>query len=282
MSSLGPLVKAVSRERYIATLFAPESKREALFALYAFDAETDRIRDLAHDPLPGEIRLQWWRDVANSERDGEAKGHPVALALLKTIAAHELPRSAFDAYCEARIFDFYHDVMPDQTALEAYLGATQSAIIQLAAIILDKAAARHVSDAAGHAGVATGLVKMLRQLPLIRRRGQGFVPHTILAAAGLSHEMFLSGGDTAAGKRLGGALAALAQSHLTKFHALEPSLPKPLRPAFLPAACAARRIRALEIQDDPMNLPGEVSALAVTWDVAVAAFKGRPQRVSRI
>ncbi len=272
MSAAGDIVRAASRERYIATLFAPEAKREALFALYAFDAEVDRIRDLVHDPLPGEIRLQWWRDVANGERDGEAGGHPVASALLQAISAHDLPRAAFDAYCEARIFDFYHDVMPDQTALEAYLGATQSAIIQLAAMVLDNDAARQVSEPAGHAGVALGLVKILRQLPLIRRRGQGFVPQTIFAAAGMTSEEFLSGGDKAAGKRLCGALAALAQSHLAKFRTLEPSLPKPLRLAFLPAAPLARRLRALEKQVDPLNRPSEVSALALTWDVSALAL----------
>jgi 15-cis-phytoene synthase len=274
MTSLGPIVRAASRERYIATLFAPESKREALFALYAFDAEVDRIRDLVHDPLPGEIRLQWWRDVANGGRDGEARGHPVASALLETIAAHDLPRAAFDAYCEARIFDFYHDVMPDQTALEAYLGATQSAIIQLAAMILDKDAAKQANDAAGHAGVALGLVKILRQLPLIRRRGQGFVPQTILAAAGMSNEAFLSGGNVSAGKRLAAALSALAQSHLAKFHSQKPSLPKTLRPAFLPLASAARQLRVMEKQNDPLNHPINVSPLAVTWDVAMAALRG--------
>ena len=275
MTGLGALVRAASRERYIATLFAPEGKRAALFALYAFDAEIDRIRDLAPDPLPGEIRLQWWRDVANGERGGEARGHPVASALLETIAAHDLPRAAFDAYCEARIFDFYHDVMPDQTALEAYLGATQSAVIQLAAMVLDRDAARQASEAAGHAGVALGLVKILSQLPLIRRRGQGFVPQTILAAAGMTNEEFLRGGDVAAGKRLSSALAALAQSHLTKFQALKPSVPKPLSPAFLPAAILARRLKALEKQDDPLNNATESSPLAVTWDTVRAALRGQ-------
>jgi 15-cis-phytoene synthase len=275
MSAAGEIVRAASRERYLATLFAPEAKREALFALYAFDAEIDRIRELAHDPLPGEIRLQWWRDAANGERDGEARGHPVASALLKAIAACDLPRSAFDAYCEARTFDFYHDVMPDQTALEAYLGATQSAVIQLAAMVLDSDLAKEASDAAGHAGVAVGLVKILRQLPLIRRRGQGFVPQTILAAAGTSNDAFLSGGDATAGKRIVEALAALAHSHLAKFRALEPFVPKPLRAAFLPLASAARRLRALERNDDPHDHSVDVSPLAVTWDVAMAAMRGR-------
>ena len=41
-----------------------------------------RVREAAREPLPGEIRLQWWRDVLGGERTGEAGANPVAAALL--------------------------------------------------------------------------------------------------------------------------------------------------------------------------------------------------------
>ena len=47
--------------------------------------EIARVRDLAREPMPGEIRLQWWREVLAGERDGEAAAHPVAAALRKTL-----------------------------------------------------------------------------------------------------------------------------------------------------------------------------------------------------
>ena len=53
------LVREHDRDRYFATLFAPESARADLFALYAFNLELARVRDLVSDPLPGEVRLQW-------------------------------------------------------------------------------------------------------------------------------------------------------------------------------------------------------------------------------
>ncbi len=64
------LVREADRDRYLATLFAPADRRGALFSLYAFDIEISRIRDVAHEPMPGEIRLQWWREVL----EGEARG----------------------------------------------------------------------------------------------------------------------------------------------------------------------------------------------------------------
>jgi 15-cis-phytoene synthase len=272
MSGLTSLVKAHDYDRYIATLFAPADKREALFSLYAFDAEVSRIADLAHDPMPGEIRLQWWRDVVNGGRDGEAAGHPVASEVTKTIADHSLPREAFDACCEAHIFDFYHDVMPDRIALEAHLGATQSAIIQLAAMILDPDAARGASEAAGHSGVAKGLALILRDLPRIRRRGQGYVPLSILSAAGLSQEAFLGEAPVEAGKRLVQALAALAAEHEQKFRSASVTLPKSIRPAFAPAAEINRRVRTVEKLADPLRNSAQPSQMARLWDVARACF----------
>jgi 15-cis-phytoene synthase len=269
MSELADLVRQVDPDRYIATLFAPAVKRDALFALYAFDAEISRVVDLARDPLPGEIRLQWWRDVANGERDGEAAGHPVASALLEIIAAHDLPRSAFDAYCEARIFDFYHDVMPDRTALEAYLGATHSAIIQLAAIILDRHAATTASDAAGHAGVAQGIARILCRLPVIHAREQGYAPQDILDAAGISHANWLAGGDAPGSKRVIAAMSALSTGHFAKFQLAKRSLPKQLLPAFLPIATVPRLLRAAGHPKGPVTI--SVSHLRRLWDILTSA-----------
>jgi 15-cis-phytoene synthase len=42
------LVRTAARDRFIATLFAPAEQRGALHALYAFDAELARVRDVAH------------------------------------------------------------------------------------------------------------------------------------------------------------------------------------------------------------------------------------------
>jgi 15-cis-phytoene synthase len=272
MSALAELIKAHDYDRYIATLFAPAAKREALYSLYAFDVEVSRIADLVHDPMPGEIRLQWWRDVVNGERDGEAAGHPVASALLKTMREHQLPANALDAYCEARVFDFYNDVMPDVAALEAYLGATQSAVIQLAAMILDPEAAREASEAAGHAGVARGISRILRDLPRIRRKGQGFFPLVILNAAGLSQEEFAGEATEDAGKRLVGAMAALGDEHLRKFRTAAKGLAASLRPAFSTVANVERQMGMVTKLRNPLRSSQEMSRLMRMWSIACFSF----------
>ena len=70
------LVREADRDRYLAALFAPADRRSALYSLYAFDLEISRIRNLAHQPMPGEIRLQWWSEVLEGKRADEATHFP--------------------------------------------------------------------------------------------------------------------------------------------------------------------------------------------------------------
>lgn len=219
-------------DRYLAVLYAPEDKRSALAGLYAFNAEIARIRDVVHDALPGEVRLQWWRDLINGTQHGAVTGNPVAALLLKAIADHNLPRAVFDAYCEARIFDLYNDAMPSRNDLEGYCGETACTILQMAAMILDAEAAKTSAELSGHAGVAQAVTGLLRLMPLHRKRGQIYVPAELLQAVGVSPEVFIKGDDKAAMQRVVSVLSALAREHYVAFE--KQPMPVSLKSAFLP------------------------------------------------
>jgi phytoene synthase len=233
------LLRKGDRERYLTVLFAPEEKRPALAALYAFNLETARMRDLVSEPMPGEIRLQWWRDVVSGEREGEGRQNPVGAALLTRRSKHMDCRGRRSTnLTEARIFDLYDDPMPDRATLEGYLGETASIMFQLAAQILDPAAAELSADASGHAGVAYGISGLMRLVPLHRARGQVYVPGDILAAAGTDAASWLAGEDREAMTQATEIFAALARDHLAKAEMAAGNLPKSLRPPFLPLAVA--------------------------------------------
>lgn len=57
-------------DRYLASLLSPPEKRRALVALYAYHAELARVRDSVREPLPGEMRLQYWRDLLVGSEHG--------------------------------------------------------------------------------------------------------------------------------------------------------------------------------------------------------------------
>ncbi|HTV90379.1 MAG TPA: squalene/phytoene synthase family protein, partial [Stellaceae bacterium] len=63
LSTVAALVRRHDRDRYQTALLAPAEKREALFALYAFNYEIARVRETVREPMLGQIRLQWWREA---------------------------------------------------------------------------------------------------------------------------------------------------------------------------------------------------------------------------
>src|ERR1700693_58313 len=130
------LVRDADRDRYLATLFAPAEHRDALFALYAFNIEIAKVRDVAREPMPGEIRLQWWREALSGERAGEAAAHPVASALMATLSRYRFVAAPLLELIDERIFDLYDEPMATVGALELYAVRTQSPIFAMAAGIL--------------------------------------------------------------------------------------------------------------------------------------------------
>lgn len=272
------LVRKADPDRYLSVLYAPEEKRPALYALYAFNAEIASVRERIHDPLPGEIRLQWWRDVLSDAGGdaGAAQGNPVAQALLAAIGAHHLPVKALLDYLDARLFDLYDDPMPARTDLEGYCGETASAIIQLACLVLDAGAAARTATLAGHAGCAQAITGLLRLLPVHRRRGQCYVPGEILAAAGTSRDEFVSSDmDDRAGRAIVGAMTALAREHDAAFLRGAGDLPSALRPAFLAAAIAPAYLDRIERgKVDPLSEVADISALRRHWLMFGGATRG--------
>lgn len=223
-------------DRHLSVLYAPEAVRPALAALYAFNVEIAAVRDRVSQPLPGEIRLQWWRDLIGSGETGEGAASPLSEALLDAISRYRLPRDAFERMLDARIFDLYDDPMPSVSDLEGYAGETASALIQLASLVIAPDKAPAFATAAGHAGCAQAVAGLLRSLPIHMARGQCFVPLDVLAAAGLDRDRFLARQDKAAVARAISAMVALGREHHAAFVAHARRLPSSLRPAYLPLA----------------------------------------------
>jgi phytoene synthase len=223
-------------DRYLACLLVPEDKRGPLAALYAFSAELARIRDLIREPFPGEVRLQYWRDLVEGQPHGDVQANPLAQGILNAIAEHRLPRAALASMTEARIFDLYDDPMPDRATFEGYAGETSSALLQLGTLILDPAKAAAAAEAAGHAGIAQLVAGCLLLMALHRSRHQVFIPGDILAAVGLDAGAFLAGHEK---ERIGAALSAFigyGRDHLRTAREKAAPLSPAARQAFLTVA----------------------------------------------
>ncbi|WCK66482.1 phytoene/squalene synthase family protein [Agrobacterium tumefaciens] len=267
-------LRDTDRDRYLACLLSPADKRAALAALYAFNAEIARIRDSVREALPGEVRMQWWRDLLDGNAHGDSQSHPVAAALSLAIEQHRLPRPVLANMIEARIFDLYDDLFVDRNALEGYAGETASALIQLASLVLSPEDTPASAEAAGHAGVAQAMAGILMLMPLHRRRGQVYIPADMLAAAGLGRETFLEGDDK---QRIGIAIeifATHALDHIEK--ARRAKMSRNVFAAYLPVALSGPVIAAARKAGAGV-FEGEVqlSQLRRQWLLAKASFLKR-------
>src|SRR3981081_1071007 len=101
------LVRTADKDRFLAALFAPAEHRGALYALYAFNIEIARVREIIREPLAGGIRLQWVNDAIRGKAAGDVEANPVAAALLGAVARYGLPRELLNSMIAARRFDLY-------------------------------------------------------------------------------------------------------------------------------------------------------------------------------
>jgi phytoene synthase len=238
------LVRAADKDRFLASLFAPVNRRPALMALYAFNAEVARVRHVIHDPMAGEVRLQWWRDALERPGGGEARANPVASALLDTIVRFRLPIADLIDLIEARSFDLYDDPMPTLAALEAYADKTSSRLIGLAARLLDPSA--DTSPLAQHAGRAYAITGLLRAFPLHAARGQLYVPLELLDRHGARAEDIFGGRATPEIVAALAELRGIARAHHEAYAHAFGALPASLAPAFLPVALVPAYLAKLE------------------------------------
>src|SRR4051812_12905652 len=176
-------VRAHDFGRYVSTLFVGPDTRRALLALYAFNVEISRVREQVSQPLPGEIRLQWWTDMLAGAGHGGVEGNPVAAELLRAIRIHSLPIEPLSRLIDEHQFDLYNDPMPSMAALEGYIDDTSSALYAVGVRVMGQAS-QATDHLARHAGLAQGLVRVVAALPVDAARRQLFVPLQLLESHG--------------------------------------------------------------------------------------------------
>lgn len=233
------------RDRFLATLFAPPERRPALWALLAFNLEIARVREVASQPLIGQIRLAWWREmIAEAFAGGPVRRHEVATPLAEAIRTHRIRRERLDALVDGRERDL--DPAPPQTMAELvlYAEATSSRLVEAE---MDVLGAEHA--AARPAGIAWALVGLLRAVPFHAAGRRSWIP----AETGLGEaERF---GPSPAMARAAKAVAQIAETHLAEARTFRGSLPAAALPAFLTLRVAGRYLRVLKaVGYDPWSV----------------------------
>ncbi|ODA68737.1 All-trans-phytoene synthase [Methyloligella halotolerans] len=256
------VARAQDPDRYLATLFAPAAARDALFALYAFNAELARIADEVSEPTLGEIRLQWWRDAMRVAVSGERTGNPVADALGAALKTHDIPVSRLDPMIHARRFDVLERIMPDSASLFRYLDDTAGQAFLLAAEFMGCDAER-ATPAAMAAGRAYGLTGLMRAVTAHAARNRLYLPVQNLQTS--ATQRLLAGEADPAFLGLMSEMRRQARAEFETAQPLIRSLPREAQAAFKPLALVEPYLDALEAIEDPMVSLADINPLRRLW-----------------
>jgi 15-cis-phytoene synthase len=258
------LVRAHDFTRYASTLFMPAEQRRALLAIYAFNVEISRVREQVSQPLPGEVRLQWWTDMLADAGHGGVEGNPVAAELKLAIRDWRLPVERLSRLIDEHQFDLYNDPMPTMAALEGYVTDTSSALFALSAGIAGPLSGE-IEHLARHAGLAQGIALVLAALPMDASRRQLFVPLQLLQGHGSSMEEVFAGKWTPNLRAALDQLIGEVREHLKTALALLQNAPPEVRPVFLPLALVTRDLERMSRADNDPFLPPVRSRFRTLW-----------------
>jgi phytoene synthase len=257
LSEVGSQARSRDWERFICALFAPAERRQAVFAILAFNAELARTRSVVTEPILGQMRLQWWRDALARVFDDAGKvpvGNPLLAEFAAAIHRHHLPRPVIEAMIDARSADLEDAPHEDLEALLAYAGATSGGVTELTLHALGAYQSTGQGTAETHAtirragaqlGTAWALIGLIRASDALAGEGRTFLPRRQLSQAGLSPESVIAGefSDPLAG--LLQLISGIASQYIMDCRALRGQLPKACAPAFLPAGLAWRYLQRL-------------------------------------
>lgn len=263
-------VRRFDPDRYWATLFAPAEKRPLLFALYAFNHEIARVAESVREPMLGAIRLQWWREAAESAAEGRPRSHDVVRALAEVFGSAGPPLELFNAMIEAREADAASETFANMAALEDYGAATSGNLMRIASFILEEDA----PELAREAGIAYALTGLLRSIPFHASRGKIYLPLDLIVEADLSADEIVAGNGGAALKNVIDKIAMRTRERLEA--ARQISMPKKSLPAVLPAALVPAYLKLMTKSDfDPFRMPAELPLWRRQFALLRASMRGK-------
>lgn len=271
-------VRQHDHDRFLTGLFAPAARREALYALYAFNLEVARTAELVSEPMLGRIRLQWWREAIDEIYAGTPRRHHVVEPLADAVQRHGLSRALFDQLIDGRERDLEDAPPVDLPALEVYAAATSASLVRLAVESLADDPERRdaAAPAAEHVGIAWALTGLIRAVPFHARQKRLYLPVALTAAAGLDVGALFELKTAPALCQVVRWVAERAEEQLGLARAQQSRVGRKLLPALLPAVLARQHLAVLRRAGyDPLKPEVQAQSGMRVWRLAAAALRGR-------
>lgn len=187
LSHVGQYLKTHDSDRFTLCLLAPEDRREALFALFAFNIEVAKTREVVSEPMLGQMRLQWWRDVVETiYAGGEPPRHDIAPALGGAVREYGVARIYLERLIDGRERDLTDDRPGSLAALESYARETAEPLFQAGLDILGISEDDTAREAMNDIATSYAIIGLIRAIPFHARMRALWMPKDLLEDANLS------------------------------------------------------------------------------------------------
>ena len=233
-------------ERAKPALLAPAGPRPILLALVLLNQEWARVPETVSQPMPGLIRLQWWRDGIEAAAAGRVSPpHPLLDALKAPLAAGRLRAQDLHAMIDAREAELEGLAPENLDELAAYVDATAGTLqrtwIDVLAASPGDGPWREAAAAAGRAFGLLGVVRAIGHQAAMRRV---LLPRDLLASAAITPDAIIARQGEERLAKVIGRVVERAEAAIDEVEkAGRP--PAALTPAFLVVGDARRHARAL-------------------------------------
>lgn len=228
MEPYGPLTVDLEKPRkydspsYILQTFIPPSARDAYLAIRAFNVSISTVADNVSNTTVGLMRMQFWREAISQTFKGAPPREPVTILLAQALKDLEgrggkLNKGWLLRLISAREQSLDNPPYPTLSAVESYAESTYSTILYLTLSSLPLYSVT-VDHLASHIGKASGIVALLRGLPLLafpapqnnhtkpgtleritNQQGSISLPLDVMAETGLKEEDVFRQGASAPG-----------------------------------------------------------------------------------
>lgn len=175
LSYTAETVRKHDPDRFLLSLFAPPDKRAALLALYAFNYEIAKTREVVTETQLGLIRLQWWRDaLAGVYAQDKILEHQTLQPLAEAIKSYDLPREAFDNLIYAREFDLEDRLPSTLDGMVKYAEYTSAPLLDLSLRVMGE------TGEAEKIAAAYALTGLLRAVPVHLAQRRCYLPENLV------------------------------------------------------------------------------------------------------
>lgn len=235
MSQIASDIRKYDYYRYLCCLLAPACVRGYLITIYAFNNEISKIKYVVTEPMAGHIRLQWWRDAIDEIYNGMPIKHnnPVVNSLYDLICETDIDKELFHKLIDAREADIDFSVPQNIEALYNYTENTSSNLFRLLCAVCEVRGDAS-DEAAHHAGIAYGLVDIMRNMRYNCYHNRLMFPKDLMTLASISEEEIIGGKNLKNTCNITKALCDKAINSLRHVRELEKELPKRSFNAFMP------------------------------------------------